>query len=76
MDVWKNVRGNYRRSVIKITDWYKQPSVSGKQKQKKPRSYKYAGELHFLGDVFSVEETEDSMLAASHHLASSSNAKK
>ena len=61
MDLWKTIRGNYRRAVIKISKWSKQPSGSGKQRQKKPRAYKYSSELSFLDDVFSLEETTDSL---------------
>lgn len=61
IEQWKTIRGNYRRAVVKISKWCKQPSGSGKQAVKKPRPYKYAAELSFLNDVFDFEETMDSM---------------
>lgn len=61
METWKVLRGNYRRSVLKIAKWHKQPSGSGVQKQKKPRAYRFAAELAFLDDLFAVDDVEDSM---------------
>ena len=61
MEYWKTLRGNYRRSVVKIGKWTKHPSGSAAQKGKKPRPYKYAAELSFLHDIFSLQETNDSM---------------
>jgi hypothetical protein len=61
MDLWKTIRGNYRRAVIKIAKWQKPPSGSGLQAGKRPRTYKHAAELSFLDAVFDLEETIDSM---------------
>ena len=61
IDYWKTLRGNYRRAIVKLSKWCKQPSGSGVQKGKKPRPYKYAADLSFLDAVFSFEEMDDSM---------------
>jgi len=48
-EVWRNVRGNYRRAVKK-NQRSRQPSGSAKPLKGKPRTYKYAAELHFLDE--------------------------
>jgi len=60
-DLWKNIRGNYRRSARKLKEWMKKPSGSGKQNVSKPRPYKYTAELHFLDESFALEDRSDSL---------------
>lgn len=63
-EVWRNVRGNYRRAMKKINGWSRQPSGSAKQLKGKPCIYKYAAELHFLDESFNLEETSDSFVGS------------
>ena len=61
VELWKNIRSNYRRSLRRLKEWTKKPSGSGKQNASKPRPYKYTVELHFLDESFAVEDRNDSL---------------
>jgi hypothetical protein len=57
----KSIRGSYVVNRNAIKKWEKLPSGSGRQNKRKPKLYKYAGDLHFLSGVISSKPTEDNL---------------